>query len=253
MEKRKRLSEGYLESLAEDEYKRLKGRLVRVRAINGYADDIASDTFHPDMTGEPVVVRIGEASIRDDIHRWMDEWLDPAYPVEIVSRGDLPATLHSCWIYGNCRSLDGGFEPGDIWAMIGEHCDFLPIEEIARRLGGKVCDPPPKHRHMLAFLANRDKDAIYKHAMEISDQLTGKKPQTRKPVFCDHANECPSQCDCPPDCACRETMCRQDDRGRGASERTDELKDRVAALEDKVDALDALLWGKRTALKWKGL
>ena len=59
--------------------------------------------FHPDMTGKPVIVRIGQASIKDDIHRWMDEWLDPAYPVEIVERGDLPETIHSCWIYGNCR------------------------------------------------------------------------------------------------------------------------------------------------------
>lgn len=130
MEKRKRLSESYLETLALNEYEALRGRLVRVRAINGYADDIASDTFHPDMTGEPVVVRVGNASVRDDIHRWMDEWLDPAYPVEIVSRGDLPATLHSCWIYGNCRSLDGGFEPGDIWAPVGKHCDLPPIEEL---------------------------------------------------------------------------------------------------------------------------
>jgi hypothetical protein len=193
MEERKRLDPEYLERLAEAEYDALAGCLVRVRALNGYANEAASDTFNPEMTGKPVVVRISEASIRDDIHRWMDEWLDPAYPVEIVERGDLPESLHGCWIYGNCRSLDGGLEAGDIWAVLPEPPtreqirrdlkeqlermkaeEALDIEDIAARLGGKVCAPPANRRHMLAFMSGRDKEALYARAMEVSDQLTGR-------------------------------------------------------------------------------
>lgn len=155
MEKHNRLPTAYLEFLSEEEYGRLKGCLVRVCALNGYANDAMSDTFLPDMTGKPVIVRIDEASVRDDLHRWMDEWLDPAYPVTVVDHGDLPKDLHSCWIYGNCRSLDGGFEPGDIWAVVKPVCNLPPIEKpldiqkIAERLGGEVREPPPRYRHLV--------------------------------------------------------------------------------------------------------
>jgi len=211
MEDRKKLDPKYLEILAEEEFHRLKGSLVRVRAINGYANDIASDTFYPDTVGEPTIVRIGEADIREDIHRWMDEWLDPVYPVEIVSYGNLPQTLHSCWICGNSRSLYGGFEPGDIWAI--DH-SLSKIEDIASRLGGKICDPPPNRKHMIKFLADRDREGIYEYAKEVSNQFVGRSVinQDADSVMCEHANECPLTCCCPSNCTCRETMCRPNTR-----------------------------------------
>lgn len=54
--------------------------------------------------------------------------------------------------------------------------------ELARRLGGKVCDPPPQFAQLAAPYLDF--------------------------VFCEHANENPGVCRCPADCACRERMCR---------------------------------------------
>lgn len=111
------LDSKYLEELADSEYQDLAGKLVRVRVINGYATE-NSETFYPDMLGKPVIVCISINEYTEDRHRWMDEWLDPAYSVEIIERGDLPKDLRGCWIYGNSRSLEGGFEPGDIYAVV---------------------------------------------------------------------------------------------------------------------------------------
>jgi hypothetical protein len=80
-------------------------------------------------------------------------------------------------------------------------------EEIARRLGGKLCDPPPKfaqlaamylsqksqddetdgmnsvenrRKTMLKAIAGRDREAIYRYAKELSDKLTGRAPEGGK-------------------------------------------------------------------------
>jgi hypothetical protein len=111
------LDSKYLEELADNEYRDLVGKFVRVSAINGYANEACSDTFRPNMLGKPVIVCINTDE-HNDRHRWMDEWLDPVYSVEIVERGDLPKDLRFCWIYGNSRSLKGDFEPGDIYAVV---------------------------------------------------------------------------------------------------------------------------------------
>jgi hypothetical protein len=166
MEDKKRLDPKYLEQLAEEEYRELAGKLVRVGAINGYANGVCSDTFLPDMLGEPVIVRVNENAGKGDIHRWMDEWLDPAYSVEIVERGNLPESLCSCWIYGNCRSLDGGLELGDIYAVVASPkiarirntskcAEKIDIQEIAKRLGAEVCDPPPRLKQFVAPYTHR--------------------------------------------------------------------------------------------------
>jgi hypothetical protein len=163
MEDKKRLDPKYLEQLAEEEYRELAGKLVRVGAINGYASGVGSDTFLPDMLGEPVIVRVNENAGKEDTHRWMDEWLDPAYSVEIVERGGLPEDLCLCWIYGNCRSLYGGFEPGDIYAVVASPkiarirntskcAEKINIQEIAKRLGADICDPPERYRHLMGFM-----------------------------------------------------------------------------------------------------
>jgi len=223
MDKRKSIDPRYLEILAEEEYECLKGCLVRVLAINGYADEIASDTFLADMVGEPVIVRIGKASVRDDIHRWMDEWLDPAYPVEIVERGNLPDTLHSCWIYGTARSLYGGIEAGDIWAVVSERPKGLDIEDIAARLGGKVRKPPPQYAQLVyhvskaktegAILAKRDK--------RIAEAL--------------------ADCEPPPIEEIEDRMPLMPlDEGRKALERTDRLLESFECLEDVKNRLRML-------------
>jgi hypothetical protein len=166
-----KLDQRYLESLAKEEHAALMGRLVRVRAINGYADGIASDTFDIDVAVDRVVVRVLETH-DGDLDCWMDEWLDPVYPVEIVERGGLPESLHACWIYGNSRSLGGGFEPGDICAM-ADGTPWIHIadkpwrinvadkpqprldpHEIAKALGGEVCDPPPRYGHLMGLMRN---------------------------------------------------------------------------------------------------
>jgi hypothetical protein len=176
MEDKKRLDPKYLEQLAEEEYRELAGKLVRVGAINGYANEVCSDTFLPDMLGEPVIVRVNQNTGKEDIHRWMDEWLDPAYSVEIVERGNLPESLCSCWIYGNCRSLDGAFEPGDIYAVVASpkiarirntskcaekirntsKCyEKIDIQDIAKRLGAEICDPPSRLEQLVAPYTHR--------------------------------------------------------------------------------------------------
>jgi hypothetical protein len=67
----------------------------------------------------------------------------------------------------------------------------LDPHDIARRLGGKVCDPPPRLAQLAAPYVQKEDKVEYQSSM-----------------FCEHANECPSLCRCPPDCACREIMCR---------------------------------------------
>jgi len=184
MEDKKRLDPKYLECLAEEEYAQLEGCLVRVLALNGYANDVASDTFYPDMAGKPVVVRIQKAGKESDLHRWMDEWLDPCYPVEIVERGDLPESLGSCWIYGVCRSLDGRLEAGDIYAVvsdlkkikhIGQRAEKIDIQDIAKRLGAEICEPPERFRHMMGFMRPQGERINGPHtaveAVEAYDQI----------------------------------------------------------------------------------
>jgi hypothetical protein len=202
----KGLDPKYLELLAEEEYEQFKNCLVRVQALNGYADNVASDTFYPDMFEKPVIVRIQKADKERDLHHWMDEWLDPIYPVEIVERGDLPEGLRSCWIYGICRSLDGRFESGDIYAVVsdlkvrhtGQLIEKINIQDIAKRMGAKICDPPAKFRHLMGFMRPRStcgpsketktwvekrKREISGEAVEVYDQLADRKAVAEKSII----------------------------------------------------------------------
>lgn len=67
----------------------------------------------------------------------------------------------------------------------------------------------------------------------------------KSPVFCEHANECPtSVCQCPKNCACRESMCSEKSIAEQKSQELAELgrdlkasarvikKMRIAELED---------------------
>lgn len=66
--------------------------------------------------------------------------------------------------------------------IMDEHKPWIDPQELARRLGGKLCDPPPQFAQLAAPYLS--------------------------PVLCEHANENPGMCRCPENCACREHMCR---------------------------------------------
>jgi hypothetical protein len=91
-----------LEQKAMDEYRRLHGKEITVRRVDGYIGDT-------DATGSfkgPFRVRVvwtDPASVK----HWTDEgsrcaWLDPYFDVEVISG---PRTdIRSAWIYGTSRS-----------------------------------------------------------------------------------------------------------------------------------------------------
>lgn len=57
----------------------------------------------------------------------------------------------------------------------------------------------------------------------------------RSPVFCEHANECPTSiCQCPDDCACRESMCSAEPI---AEQESQELAEFVRDLKSSVRAI----------------
>lgn len=227
MEDKKRLDPKYLEQLAEEEYRELAGKLVRVGALNGCANGVCSDTFLSDMLGEPVIVRINENAGKGDIHRWMDEWLDPAYSVEIVERGNLPESLCSCWIYGNCRSLDGAFEPGDIYAVVASPkiarirntskcAEKIDIQEIAKRLGAEICDPPERYRHLMGFMRTARGPS---EAFEILRQIEAESEAVKKSL--------------------KDGLLMPLDAGQKALERTDELLSKYG-INEAVEVYDQM-------------
>lgn len=98
-----------LEQAAVADYTRLLGKVVPVFHISGYIGEDSTD-----LSCSGVVVRILPSPLEQVAGRWMDEWLDPIYEVELVERGNLPEGFRSPWIYGTSRSLTGLTDGSDL-------------------------------------------------------------------------------------------------------------------------------------------
>lgn len=101
-----------LEAKAKAEYERLKGRVVKIKAINGFTERDDTESVGLDS---PIRVRIDKTD-DSDIVRWMDDYLDPCYSVTLIDDPhNVLRGMRSFWCYGTSYSLrTGGSEPGDI-------------------------------------------------------------------------------------------------------------------------------------------
>lgn len=118
-----------LEALAMEDYEKVRGKKVRVNHLLGYTNRDFSEEIYGDF-----LVRVDETP-RQDVLRWMADWLDPIYNVTVLEANGLPlegtGPLRSCWIDGRSyrRGLGHETQPGSI---VAETCDHEPdIDTLA--------------------------------------------------------------------------------------------------------------------------
>lgn len=103
--------EEQLEEEARRDYRAVLGQCLYVNELIGYVGDDSKDF---DFIS-PVLVKVIETS-EDDIVRWMDDWLDPIWNIEIVSAPqELPKNLGSTWIHGKSYNLNQSPQPPRAW------------------------------------------------------------------------------------------------------------------------------------------
>ena len=56
------------------------------------------------------------------------------------------------------------------------------------------------------------------------------KSKYTSPIFCSHANECPAECPCPPNCSCKKYMCKDKPRKKTLVEAFNEAGIKVETI-----------------------
>lgn len=98
-----------IEQAALKDYERHLWRVVVVKAILGHRDNESVDI----SLERPALVRVLPTD-RESVIRWMDEWLDPVWDVELVESHPELAGLESPWVYATSYSIGEDPKPGDI-------------------------------------------------------------------------------------------------------------------------------------------
>lgn len=84
------------------DYEHFLGKVVSVNAISGYVgNDSADFVLEP-----PAKVKVLQTS-EQCVKRWVDDWCDPVYEVELTEPHPQLVDVRSMWIHGPSRHLNG--------------------------------------------------------------------------------------------------------------------------------------------------
>lgn len=91
------------------EYEQHLGRVIAVSSVCGYIGTDSVD-IHLDT---PALVRVVKTDPQSVV-RWMDDWLDPQWDVELVEPHPALKGVDSLWVYATSYHPDESPESGDI-------------------------------------------------------------------------------------------------------------------------------------------